>query len=89
MKIKTGQQNQTERRYYIEPYKQGDADGLCGAYSLINSARLIMKKLSADDCTSLLDKSSVMWSRKKGQRRYYRRAVCSGHGRRDEEGTAK
>ena len=40
----------------MEPYKQGDADGLCGAYSIINSARLITKKLTEDDCMALLDR---------------------------------
>ena len=40
----------------MEPYKQGDVDGLCGAYSIINSARLITKKLTEDDCMALLDR---------------------------------
>jgi hypothetical protein len=40
----------------LEPYKQGDVDGLCGAYSIINSARLIVKKLTEDDCMALLDR---------------------------------
>jgi hypothetical protein len=40
----------------LEPYKQGDVDGLCGAYSIINSARLITKKLTEDDCMALLDR---------------------------------
>jgi len=69
----------------LEPYKQGDADGLCGAYSLINSARLIMKKLSADDCTSLLDKII----RHVEQKKKVSAVITGGLSVRDMEGVMK
>lgn len=47
------------------PYKQGDIDGLCGAYSLINSTRLIVKDLSGFHSMKLLDRIIYHMEQKK------------------------
>ena len=38
----------------ITPYEQGDLDCLCGAYAVINAAKLITKKISTHDYQDIL-----------------------------------
>ncbi len=35
-------------------FRQGDLDGLCGAYSVVNAAKLV-SRLDADQCTALFE----------------------------------
>ncbi len=35
-------------------FRQGDLDGLCGAYSVVNAAKIV-KRLDADQCTALFE----------------------------------
>ncbi|MFH2064740.1 MAG: hypothetical protein ABIK15_06055 [Pseudomonadota bacterium] len=41
----------------MEPYQQGELDGLCGIYSLINTLRLVLGNLRKDECVEILDQS--------------------------------
>lgn len=38
----------------MKPYQQGNLDGLCGAYAVINAVRLISNKLSTEECQGVL-----------------------------------
>jgi hypothetical protein len=49
----------------MEPYKQGDLDGLCGIYSIINAVRLVHKGLTDDDCDELFQKAFICLERRK------------------------
>lgn len=40
----------------IRPYSQGNLDGFCGLYSVINSTKLIIKNITQDDSTDLIHK---------------------------------
>ena len=34
----------------IKPYRQGQLDGLCGTYALVNALRLLCPRLGEDAC---------------------------------------
>ena len=38
----------------MKPYQQGNLDGLCGAYAVINAVRLISNKLNTEECQEIL-----------------------------------
>lgn len=48
----------------IEPYQQGSLDGLCGLYSVINTARLVIGKISEEECYDLFYQSLLMLEQK-------------------------
>ena len=48
----------------MEPYQQGSLDGLCGLYSVINSARLVIGKISEEECSDLFYQSLLMLEQK-------------------------
>lgn len=40
----------------MKPFQQGDLDGLCGIYSIINSVKLVAGKMPTNDCYDLFYK---------------------------------
>jgi hypothetical protein len=67
-----------KRRRRRRPYRQGDLDGLCGVYSIINAARALCTEIDANGATWLFGR--LMQSlRKAGPKPSY--AVATGIGR--------
>ena len=45
-----------KRRRARRPYQQGDLDGLCGVYSVVNAVRLLCPELNGSDAEYLFDR---------------------------------
>lgn len=50
-----GKPSKRKRRKGPRPYRQGDLDGLCGVYSIINAVRLLCPELNGSDAEYLFD----------------------------------
>jgi hypothetical protein len=43
------------RRRRVRPYRQGDLDGLCGVYSIVNAVRVICPEVDGDTAEDMFD----------------------------------